>query len=75
MGKGCRVPADSRHSNPGEAGVGRGQQQCPCRQGGQGGLQGLHRQVHSPCTLVCLFPVATPEKEEDPFNYGEHRHV
>lgn len=52
-----------------------GQQQCPCRQGGQGGLQGLHRQVHSPCTLVCLFPVATPEKEEDPFNYGEHRHV
>lgn len=41
MGKGCRVPADSRHSNLGEAGVGRGAAAVPVPAGGgKGGCRG-----------------------------------
>ena len=43
------------------------------RAGGGGGLPGLSREARSAHPLVCLFPVDTQEKEEDPFNYGEHR--
>lgn len=63
MGEGCGAPEDSRPLIQ-EWGVGL---HWPGAVGGSAGSRA--HLTH----LVCLFPVATQEKEEDPFNYGEHR--
>lgn len=72
-GKGWGALGDSLHMDP--RGLERGVGQQPWKPRAPefvGSCQGSARSSLTSQPLVCSFPVATQEKEEeDPFNYGE----